>query len=214
DSDIRKSGARSHRRKQVHENRLSWHVQHLVRGLAATNSLRRLAIKFAFSTREMHHLLLAARDCATLKELHIPRIGIKQIDKLFQALVHAGSANKLTIGMLSAHTNMWSAVLVNLFSYILENGPGVSINRMFTSLRGPCRLKCQCGGDHLSSLEVMHRAGDWYPGIALAMRSYLALTRSLRRLHMRFPAWPSEAHSIIEGIALNNSIEELSLNCK
>ncbi|KAK8764254.1 hypothetical protein V5799_033137, partial [Amblyomma americanum] len=83
--------------------------------------------------------------------------------------------------------------------------------KLYTSLGTPCRLDCHCG-DHLSSLELVFRRRDMHSDIVLALRAYLPLTRSLRRFDIRFPASPHGAHLIIEGIALNNSIEELSLN--
>ncbi|XP_077520298.1 uncharacterized protein LOC144130166 isoform X2 [Amblyomma americanum] len=211
DTDIPKNAARGRRRSQVDTERLSCHVQHLLCGLAATKSLRRLALKFAFSTNEMHRLLLAAVKCATLKELHIPRLPNSTMAAVLGALARAGPADKLTVGMLSAPTNIFSALVMRGFSTQLEQNPGVSINQLYTSLGTPCRLDCHCG-DHLSSLELVFRRRDMHPDIVLALRAYLPLTRSLRRFDIRFPASPHGAHLIIEGIALNNSIEELSLN--
>nr|XP_054930666.1 uncharacterized protein LOC129386605 [Dermacentor andersoni] len=70
-----------------------------------------------------------------------------------------------------------------------------------------------CGG-HLTNLMVTDCSGlrRLHPDIARCLRAYLPLTRSLKTLTITVATLQASAKYIIEGLAVNGSIEELFMN--
>ncbi|XP_065292410.1 uncharacterized protein [Dermacentor albipictus] len=193
----------------------NWHARAVVKLLESTAHLRRLVVPFEFISEEVCSILQAAQRCESLKELHFPVLFTPGLEVVFMALNVSPLVEKLRVGTfcVAADTAASSAValLQNAFS-----GPQrlKSIDLLFGP-RGdsPWLVGGHCGG-HLTNLSVTDCTGQTllHPDFAWCLGAYLPLTRSLKTLTIAVATFQESAKYVIQGLALNGSIEELFMN--
>ncbi|XP_077520307.1 uncharacterized protein LOC144130187 isoform X2 [Amblyomma americanum] len=200
------------------KQKLRLHAQHLVEAISKTTSLRRLAIQYDFSGCEIEGVLLAARDCASLNELHFHFVQFQDVQPFHQAIVKTGAGPKLTVGFWSADDERMTSLAIRTWNELLTGGqhlyreePLFAFNR-YPRMWDLCRALAGDARDSLASLRICTGIEAVDARAAEVLAAYLPAARSLRMLDLRFPTSHSTAHAIIGGIIQSTSIEELTIN--
>ncbi|XP_037567596.2 uncharacterized protein LOC119448275 [Dermacentor silvarum] len=188
------------------------HVRHLVEGLSKTMSLQRLAVRCHFSADEIRRILTAADLCESLQELHFPSLESINCRQIYDALQDTGVPSKLTIERLCLPADSELAKMVIVFSQALrDRSRSEPLNLVHARLGHSCEpLGARCG-DHLRVLYFTCNARNVHPDIPRGIRAYLAVTKSLEKLHMEFIAAYDMTHIIIDGLRRNKSVKELHM---
>ncbi|KAL1426063.1 hypothetical protein MTO96_018538 [Rhipicephalus appendiculatus] len=173
------------RNEQGEKVRLQWHVDSLVEALKSTTSLRCVDVDCNLTLREVRLLLEAARDCASLKELHIASLRLTNLEPFCQALEETGTAHKVKVRSCTSSAQYLVPLVIGM-----EKAPPAV---------GQLRLNCV---DNRS----LHDA-CW----ALSTDSSQHVT-SLHLHSTTFsPSCPPWSHMVVAGLAQNSSIQKLKI---
>ncbi|XP_072143765.1 uncharacterized protein [Dermacentor andersoni] len=192
-----------------------WHATALVGLLASAAHLRRLVVPFNFDFAELCSILEAAQGCKSLEELHFPVLVARGVEVVFEALNFSLLVEKLRIGKFGVAVNTAASRALALLQNAFSGPQRLKSPDLLFGPRGdsPWLVGGNCGG-HLTNLMVTDCSGlrRLHPDIARCLRAYLPLTRSLKTLTITVATLQASAKYIIEGLAVNGSIEELFMN--
>ncbi|XP_065292405.1 uncharacterized protein [Dermacentor albipictus] len=194
------------------QSRERWHATALVRLLASAAHLRRLAVPFYFDFTELRSILEAAQGCKSLEELHFPVLLAHGVEVLFDALNFSPLVEKLRVGKIVVAADTEASRAVTLLQNAFSGPQRLKGPDLLFGPRGdsPWLVGGNCGG-HLTNLMVMDcsERTRLHPDIARCLGAYLPLTRSLKTLTISVATFQDSGKFIIQGLALNESIEEL-----
>ncbi|KAH7969775.1 hypothetical protein HPB52_021869 [Rhipicephalus sanguineus] len=191
--------------------RLPWHIETLVEALKCTTSLRCLDVDCNLTLREVRLLLEAARDCASLKELHIASLHLTNLEPFCQALEETGTAHKVKVRSCTSSAQY----LVPLVIGMEKAPPPVGQLRLNCvdnkSLHDACWALSNDSSQHVTSLHLHSTTLCVESDAAQELGSYLASTQCLRELDLKLPKLSPWSDLVVAGLAQNNSIQKLKI---
>ncbi|KAK8772146.1 hypothetical protein V5799_024610, partial [Amblyomma americanum] len=158
-----------------------WHVDTLVEVLQKARSLRRLGIDCSLSLGQLRRLLVVARDCASLEDLHFSALHLVGLRPFYVALEETAMVHRVTVGRWQARRGRCC--------------PLASTASAAWTLR-PC-------GRHAWPWPQTVAA--------TSLPSSCAVQVGLRELDMELPRSSRWPHAVVNGLAQNNSIEKLTI---
>lgn len=198
------------RNEEGEKVRLSWHVDALVDALKHTRSLRCLDVDCNLTLREVRLLLEAARDCASLKELHIASLRLTNLEPYCQALEETGMAHKVKLGSCTSSAQYLAPMVIGAG----KAPPAVRQLRLNCvdnkSLHDACWALASDSSQNVTSLHL-HSTLCIEPEAAQELGSYLASTQCLRELDLKLPKLSHCSHVVAAGLAQNTSIRKLKI---
>ncbi|XP_037508056.1 uncharacterized protein LOC119383854 isoform X1 [Rhipicephalus sanguineus] len=199
------------RNEQGEKVRLPWHIETLVEALKCTTSLRCLDVDCNLTLREVRLLLEAARDCASLKELHIASLHLTNLEPFCQALEETGTAHKVKVRSCTSSAQY----LVPLVIGMEKAPPPVGQLRLNCvdnkSLHDACWALSNDSSQHVTSLHLHSTTLCVESDAAQELGSYLASTQCLRELDLKLPKLSPWSDLVVAGLAQNNSIQKLKI---
>ncbi|KAH7953574.1 hypothetical protein HPB49_010159 [Dermacentor silvarum] len=183
-------------------NLYSKDIEYLAKMLSVNNTIQELCLaKSAW-----------AIPMPNVGELHFPSLESINCRQIYDALQDTGVPSKLTIERLCLPADSELAKMVIVFSQALrDRSRSEPLNLVHARLGHSCEpLGARCG-DHLRVLYFTCNARNVHPDIPRGIRAYLAVTKSLEKLHMEFIAAYDMTHIIIDGLRRNKSVKELHM---
>lgn len=199
------------RNEQGEKVRMSWHVDALVDALKRTRSLCCLDVDCNLTLREVRLLLEAARDCASLKELHIASLRLTNLEPYCQALEETGMSHKVKVRSCTLSAQYLAPMVIGAG----KAPPAVGQLRLNCvdnkSLHDACWALANDSSQHVTSLHLHNTTLCVEPEAAQELGSYLASTKCLQELDLKLPKLSHWSHMVAAGLAQNNSIRKLKL---
>ncbi|XP_077517085.1 uncharacterized protein LOC144127943 isoform X1 [Amblyomma americanum] len=187
-----------------------WHVDTLVEVLQKARSLRRLGIDCSLSLGQLRRLLVVARDCASLEDLHFSALHLVGLRPFYVALEETAMVHRVTVGSCTSSALYLSQVagtqraLLSLGQHCLSCLDAQTLRETCLALASDC-------GCYLTALQL--RSAGCFVDLeaAEALATYLASAVGLRELDMELPRSSRWPHAVVNGLAQNNSIEKLTI---
>lgn len=179
-----------------------------VRALKRTSSLRKLTLDIPFSDSDTRMLLDAASSCASLETLVLnPSV---PAEKFFQAVVETGTTEKVAFQMHCIPPSEFASVLRDYGNTVRAGRydfVGLSLED-FHVITATLALH-----DHVTSLQLdcSCTQDDISPEDASTMAAYLSSTTALKDFYLKFYVSEEVAHTLVEGIAGNSTLEKLGI---